>query len=486
MSYQKLIAQLTMAIRANEDISRIFQLTLEGLAQSLIVDRAMIILLKYTDPLNRDLTHKRLPKIKASLGCEWRASQQSTLVVDETACESSKELSFWVSECNFSQLALREAPKPVAIAPVNRLNGITLYPPNPEAQAQAASIFRLQEFTTLVCVPLYAPNSNASSNGTVLGFLVLQHQQPRLWQVAELELIELISAQVSSAIIQTQTLRQVQGLVEERTAQLQRALDVQAKLYEQTRRQIDQLRHANQLKDEFLAAVQDKLKTPLATMRVAITMLREAELPPERREKYLDILEEKCNQEINLIQDLLTLRNLESKQTQLHCQPIDLKLLFPQLAIAFEEEWAPKGLSLQINLPMRPLKLRSDLESLTHILKELLVNAGKHSHPNTTVVLSASHQADPQQAAQIILTLSNIGTEITPAELPYIFDKFRRGEAAFQQRIAGTGLGLALVKSLVQHLEGTIAVSSQPLEQADGSQAWQTCFTVILPQLLES
>jgi signal transduction histidine kinase len=111
---------------------------------------------------------------------------------------------------------------------------------------------------------------------------------------------------VSATIIQNQTLRQVQSLVEDRTAQLQRSLEVQAKLYEKTRQQIDQLQQLNQLKEEFMSSMSHELRTPLTTMSLAIRMLRQPELPLERREKYLEILEQECNKEIDLINDLLS------------------------------------------------------------------------------------------------------------------------------------------------------------------------------------
>ncbi len=102
----------------------------------------------------------------------------------------------------------------------------------------------------------------------------------------------MVSTQLSNAIIQSQTLRQVQGLVEERTAQLQRSLEVQAKLYEKTRQQLEQLRQLNELKDEFVSTMNHELRTPLTSMSLAIRMLRQSTaLPPERQAKYLDILE---------------------------------------------------------------------------------------------------------------------------------------------------------------------------------------------------
>ena len=281
-------------------------------------------------------------------------------------------------------------------------------------------------------------------------------------------------------VVQSQTLQKVQALVEERTAQLQNSLEVQAKLYEKTRRQIDQLRQLKQLKDEFLSAVNHELRTPLTSMSLAIHMLRQPGLPTERQVKYLDILEQQCSQEINLINDLLTLQELESHQAPLQPETINLKSKIEVLAQSFEKKWQDKGLTIAVDLPKASLLLQTEINSLNHILQELLTNAGKYSAPDTTVVLTI-YQIN-YQINQIVLTLTNIGPSISTEDTTHIFDKFRRSQGATQQAIQGTGLGLALVKCLVQHLNGTIDVSCSP---GSHSAMSEICFTLTLPQFLE-
>jgi signal transduction histidine kinase len=294
-----------------------------------------------------------------------------------------------------------------------------------------------------------------------------------------LELVKWVSTQVSATLIHNQTLRQVQSLVEERTAQLQQSLEVQAKLYEKTRQQIDQLQHLNQLKEEFMSTMSHELRTPLTTMSLAIRMLRQPTLPVERREKYLEILEEQCNKEIDLINDLLSLQHLESNQSQLLLQKIDLMVVVKKLAQSFEQKWADKRLTLVVESPVRSLMLNTDPDSLNRILLELLTNAGKYSDPDTQVHLQIDRQRQ-RSVNQVILTLTNTGRGISSTELTHIFDKFRRGQGVTQQAVQGTGLGLALVKCLVEHLEGTIDVKSYPSEN---SQTSLTSFTLTLPQL---
>jgi signal transduction histidine kinase len=322
----------------------------------------------------------------------------------------------------------------------------------------------------LLLIPLESQN-------TTLGFLALQHSQPRVWQPEELELVELVSAQISTAIIQTETLRQVQALVDKRTVQLRQSLELQSKLYEKTRQQIDQLRQLNRLKDEFIDTISHELRTPLTSMTMAIRMLRETGLSAQKGVKYLDILEEQCAQEISLINDLLALQELESRQVAIQLEDVDLTSLVRNFAQSFQHRWESKGLNLKLEMPEQPITLKTDLTSLKSILNELLTNAGKYSAPRSLVHLRMNCQVK-QPIEQVVVAISNTGQGIAPEEIPYIFEKFRRGQGATQNAIQGTGLGLALVKSLVQHLNGTIEATSS---QFNAQSTCETCFTLTLP-----
>lgn len=250
--------------------------------------------------------------------------------------------------------------------------------------------------------------------------------------------------------------------------------------------QVEQLRQLNQLKDEFLSTISHELNTPLTNMKMAIKMLHQPQLPSDRQVKYLDILDQELTREHNLIRDLLTLQQLESEQPSLQPQKLDLKYLISELAQSFEQKWTDKGLILALDdhsgsASEASPKIYTDPDSLRRILLELLTNAGKYSDPDTTVRLGVTHQVN-QQKNQIVLTVTNIGPGISPREQAYIFEPFRRGQGVTQKAVPGTGLGLALVKCLVQHLNGTIEVSSSSTLNA----STETCFTLILPQFLNS
>lgn len=467
---QALIRELSTAIRSAQDLDLIFEIATRGTAQTLNADRSLLLQIKYADPLHRGRSVAAKLTVASEWVSEFRNIYDDLVVSSATQSDTgAKDRSFSVDDCSFCLQAFSTSPEPVNIS----RHQLTVMGTGHSAQSL---IFDLDEFRALLLLPL-------ENQGTVFGFLGLQCKHDRIWQQEDLDLAGLISAQVSAAMIQTQTLRRVQTLVEERTAQLQRSLEVQAKLYEKTRQQIDQLRELNQLKDEFLATMSHELRTPLTSMALAIRMLRCQSLPPERQGKYLDILDEQCTQEINLINDLLALQQLEAKQTPISLQKVNLISFLEDLARTFEQKWMEKRLKFSVRvLSKRPLNLHTDLDSLNRILIELLTNAGKYSDPETVISLDVDYFHPKDREPQITLALSNTGLGISPQDLPCIFDKFRRGQGVTEQAVQGTGLGLALVRSLVQHLSGHIEVSSDPLLE---SQSYKTQFRLTLPQSLE-
>lgn len=452
--YQSLIKQLTLLNRSNLELNQMLQLIIASTAESLQADRGLLILLKYTDPLFRTQAKKQIPKAKAKVVGEWAKATQ----ISRTNKLDTLNQSFLLSECGLCQRAFIDSGKPVIFDDYTEQNDTS----------SAAPLFAIEELPAVLLVPL-------ESQGKILGFVVLQQAVTRSWQAAELNLVEMVCAQVSNAIIQSQTLRQVQTLVDERTAKLQSSLELQAKLHERTRQYVEQLRKLNELKDEFMSNMSDRLRYPLTNMLMSIRNLRLPGIAPERQVRYLDILEQECTKEINLINDLLTLQKLESPHEAPQLESINLNTRIQDIAASFEKKLAEKGLKISVDLPQESLDLQTELESFDRILQELLTNAYKYSEHDTIVHLVAAHQVD-KQVDQVIIKVTNTGRAISQEEATYIFDKFRRGKGRWTP---GTGLGLALVKSLVQHLNGAIAIESLPISDSEQSEI---CFTLTLPQ----
>lgn len=452
-----LVEQFGQILRGSPHVQPLLDAATRTLTDNLPVRRSLALLLTYSQPQFHARTTPRppLPHAKVRVSAECRAAGTTAPAAD------AAPTAFWLADCAGCRTAIARAPE--------------LWMGDAPETGDSAAVLERDRFAEELWVPLLSPGRQNAA--TVLGFLVLQDDRPQDWDADRRQFVQFVGRQLSHALIQRQTLQQVRGLVRDRTAQLQRSLSVQATLYDQTRRQLDQLRQLNQQKDEFLSAVSHELRTPLTSMTLAIRMLRQGDLSPERQQRYLGILEQQCHQESQLVRDLLKLQELEGDAPELHVEAIALSSLLRERQAEFEGAWSSKRLTLELEVPAEEVWLHSDRSSLQRILDELLANAGKYAFQDTGVRARLSCDA----SGTVSVALSNLGEGIRAEDLPHIFEKFYRGEGVTQQAIAGTGLGLALVQNLVQLLQGTVEVQSEAIAGDGGAQ---TCFTVTLPSAL--
>lgn len=261
----------------------------------------------------------------------------------------------------------------------------------------------------------------------------------------------------------------------------QQAQAAQKKQVEQERL-LAQLEKLNELKDDFLSTVSHELRTPMSNMKMAIQMLKSAPTA-ERSQLYLNILQNECNREIELINDVLDMQRLESASYPLLLnENIILKDWIPNVVEPFQARMQENQQILHLNLEDDLPLLVTDRGSLERIIAELLNNACKYTGIGGEVILSVRLQqiklekkklaiTNSLAIPSLVFTISN-QAEIPSVELPRIFEKFYRVTSNDRWKRGGTGLGLALVQKLVEHLQGNIHVES--------SDGWTT-FTVELP-----
>ncbi|MCM1982632.1 ATP-binding protein [Lyngbya confervoides] len=281
------------------------------------------------------------------------------------------------------------------------------------------------------------------------------------WNADDLGLVKTIADQCAIAIHQAQLYQQVQDLntdleqqVQDRTAQLEQ------KMLE--------LERLNTLKDDFLSTVSHELRTPMSNIKMCIHMLNQFPLE-DRQKRYLGILEQECQRETELINDLLDLQRLEAGANPAAMEPIDITQWLPKVLEPFKSRTRERQQILRVDCAPELSGFQSDRVGLERILAELLNNACKYTPQDHEICLKID--CLDMETATIRFQVTN-EAEIPPAELPRVFDKFYRVPNADPWKQGGTGLGLALVKRLVEQLEGTIAVDSQ---------SGLTTFTVELP-----
>lgn len=256
----------------------------------------------------------------------------------------------------------------------------------------------------------------------------------------------------------------------------------QARLYQDAQARVQELQKLNHLKDSFLSTVSHELRSPVANMKMAIRMLKIAAFSEQNvaqitalatgtpAQQYLQILETECDREIKLINDLLDLQRLEAEEQPIVFAPVELQTWLPQVVEPFQKRAEERQQTLQIDFLNNCPTLVCHGESLERVLTELLNNACKYTPPNGLIVIRAEVQADRMQ-----LSISNSSAEISANELTHIFDKFYRIPSSDPWKQGGTGLGLTLVRKLIEHIGGTIHVEYG---------AGQLTFAIGLPMML--
>lgn len=238
----------------------------------------------------------------------------------------------------------------------------------------------------------------------------------------------------------------------------------QARLFQAAQAQVRELERLNRLKDDFLSTVSHELRTPMANIKMAVHMLdltlRDLGMFKTQAnplDRYFQVLKDECQREINLIDDLLDLALLDSQETSLNLSEVSLqswlpKIVEPFLARAYDHQ---QGLKIEIAASLPAVK--TDLSCLERALAELLNNACKYTPAGGQISIFASVD---DQSKSAVVRVCNSGVEILSSEHDRIFDKFYRIPNSDPWKHGGTGLGLALVKKLVERLKGTVHVES--------------------------
>lgn len=236
----------------------------------------------------------------------------------------------------------------------------------------------------------------------------------------------------------------------------------QARLYRAAQRQVQELERLDRLKTEFLKTVSHELRTPIANIQMATVVLKtlfdkmQNPIEGEEFQRFLALLQEESQHEMNLINDLLDFIYLEAGAEPLVFKLIDLKSVLPYLADIIRERIKQRNQQLHVTLSEDLPLLYTDLYTLEQVVAELLDNACKYTPDGEHIWLIAE-----RKATGIRLQVSNSGVNVADLELDRIFERFYRIPNHDPWKYSGTGLGLALVKKRVQHLGGSIQAVSE-------------------------
>ena len=230
-----------------------------------------------------------------------------------------------------------------------------------------------------------------------------------------------------------------------------------------------ELQRADQQRRNLTADVAHELRTPLHIIQGNLEGILDGIYDPSA--EHIEATLDETRILSRLVGDLHTLSQAEAGQLALHIESVDVTDLLADVQTSFSGQAGVKGVDLEVSFEGKPadLMLKGDAGRLDQVLSNLVLNALRHTPPGGQIQLAAA-----RHAANIVITVRDNGEGIAEADLPYIFNRFWRGDVARTHTAGvGAGLGLAITKQLVEAHHGSIEVTSTLLE---GS-----CFTIRLP-----
>jgi signal transduction histidine kinase len=208
---------------------------------------------------------------------------------------------------------------------------------------------------------------------------------------------------------------------------------------------------------DFLADVSHELRTPLAALRTFNELLREgADADLDARAEFIESSGQQIERLDWLAQNLLELSKLDSGLVLLDLRPDDLRAAVESAVEQSASAARKRGVTLTLNLPSAPVRIRHDPQRIGQVVANLVANAVKFTGRDGMVSIDVAATADGAR-----IDVADTGVGIDASELPHIFERFYRGSRANEARGSGSGLGLAIVRSIVDMHGGGIVVESR-------------------------
>jgi PAS domain S-box-containing protein len=233
------------------------------------------------------------------------------------------------------------------------------------------------------------------------------------------------------------------------------------------------LQRADRSKDEFLATLAHELRNPLAPIRNAARILHSKRPLDPELQWASDVIERQVEQLTRLVSDLLDVSRITRGRLDLHKERVELAAIVGAAVETSSPVLEANGHVLSLSLPAQPIQVDADRIRLAQVLANLLNNAAKYTEPGGQIWLSAE-----AQGGDAVVTVRDTGIGIPPELLPRIFEMFNRVDRSLERSRGGLGIGLALVKRLVEMHGGSVRAHSEGAGR--GSE-----FTVRLPAVME-
>ena len=241
------------------------------------------------------------------------------------------------------------------------------------------------------------------------------------------------------------------------------------RLEEDLRRRAEELAGADRRKDQFLAMLAHELRNPLAPIRNAVELMRQAEIVEPSFSASREMVERQVKHLARLVDDLLDVSRITRGSIRLRKEAVDLVTVAERAVEATRPLIEARGHHLQLDFPDRPLRLEADPTRLEQVISNLLNNAAKYTMPGGQIWLSVK-----SEGPEAVVRVRDTGIGVPPDVLGRVFEPFVQSDGSLARSEGGLGIGLTLVRSLVEMHGGTVEAHSPGLGQ--GSE-----FVVRLP-----
>jgi PAS domain S-box-containing protein len=228
---------------------------------------------------------------------------------------------------------------------------------------------------------------------------------------------------------------------------------------------------ANRAKDEFLATLSHELRTPLNAIIGWSRMLLDRTMDDRSTKHALEVIYRNASLQAQLVNDILDVSGIITGGLRIECRPTDLAAVIRAALDAVRLSAEAKGTRIRTNVPDSPVPIDGDAQRLQQVVWNLLANAVKFTPAGGLVEVTLTDDG----GSQLEIRVQDNGAGIDPAFLPHVFERFRQADGSASRQHGGLGLGLAIVRHLVELHGGTVRVESGGLETG-------ATFTVSLPR----
>ena len=221
------------------------------------------------------------------------------------------------------------------------------------------------------------------------------------------------------------------------------------------RQQVQALEAARRQTDEFLALLAHELRNPLAPIKNAVSLMQMGGLSASMTEWYRTVIDRQVTLLTRMVDDLLDVSRIESGKISLRREPVDLALVVESAVDAARPLVQARRHSLEIIVPGEPLRVSGDLTRLVQVVLNLLTNAAKYTPEGGQIRLAVAREGEA-----VAIRVRDTGLGIPADLLPRVFDLFTQGDRSLERSEGGLGIGLALVRHLVERHGGTVEAHS--------------------------